>query len=229
MSSSTNLMTSKDKEIVAIIDDDESIRRALVRMIGAVGIEVLAFSSAKEFLAVVGNERVSCVVSDLRMPEIDGLHLQTALAERMPEVALVFVTGHGDVPSTVQAMKSGAVDFLEKPVKRADLLEAIARATQRTHRAEAEARDVNSLKERYAKLTPRERQVFALVTAGLLNKQIAAELGNAEKTTKQHRGVVMNKMQAASLADLVLMAEHLGVRPSHTDFSRAKGLVRASS
>jgi len=226
MGSSTNQTTLNEKEIVAIIDDDESIRKALVRMLGGAGMEVLAFSSAKEFLAVVETERVSCVVSDLRMPEIDGLHLQSALAERMPDVSLVFVTGHGDVPSTVQAMKSGAVDFLEKPVKRADLLEAIARATKRTHRAEAEAVDLNSLKQRYAKLTPRERQVFALVAAGLLNKQIAAELGNAEKTTKQHRGAVMVKMQADSLADLVLMAEHLGVRPSHADFSRAKGLVR---
>jgi FixJ family two-component response regulator len=228
MNASTNQTTMNDKEVVAIIDDDESIRKALVRMLGAAGMEVLAFSSAKEFLAVIESEHVSCVVSDLRMPEIDGLHLQSALAERMPDVALVFVTGHGDVPSTVQAMKSGAVDFLEKPVRRADLLEAIARATQRTHRAEAEAVDLNSLKRRYAKLTPRERQVFALVTAGLLNKQIAAELGNAEKTTKQHRGAVMDKMQAESLADLVLMAEHLGVRPSHTDFSRAKGLVRGN-
>jgi len=226
MGSSTNQTTLNGKEIVAIVDDDESIRKALVRMLGGAGMEVLAFSSAKEFLAVVETEQVSCVVSDLRMPEIDGLHLQSALAERMPDVSLVFVTGHGDVPSTVQAMKSGAVDFLEKPVKRADLLEAIARATKRTHRAEAEAVDLNSLKQRYAKLTPRERQVFALVAAGLLNKQIAAELGNAEKTIKQHRGAVMVKMQADSLADLVLMAEHLGVRPSHTDFSRAKGLVR---
>jgi FixJ family two-component response regulator len=228
MNATTNKMAMNDKEVVAIIDDDESIRKALVRMLAAAGMEVLAFSTAKEFLAVVETGHVSCVISDLRMPEIDGLHLQTALAERMPDVALVFITGRGDVPSTVQAMKSGAVDLLEKPVRRADLLEAIARATERTHRAEAEATDLNSLKGRYATLTPRERQVFALVAAGLLNKQIAAELGNAEKTTKQHRGAVMVKMRAESLADLVLMAEHLGVRPSHTDFSRAKGLVRGN-
>jgi len=228
MKESANVGATNDKEIVAVIDDDESIRKALARMLSAAGMEVLAFSSAEQFLAAAEIERVSCVVSDLRMPGIDGLHLQSALIERMPHVAVVFITGHGDVPSTVQAMKSGAVDFLEKPVRRADLLEAIARATQRTHRSEAEAIDLNSLKGRYAQLTPRERQVFALVAAGLLNKQIAAELGNAEKTTKQHRGVVMNKMQAASLADLVLMAEHLGVRPSHADFSKAKGLVRAS-
>jgi FixJ family two-component response regulator len=228
MNVSTDQTTMNEREIVAIVDDDESIRKALVRMLVGAGMEVLAFSSAKELLAVVEREHVSCVVSDLRMPGIDGLHLQSALAERMPDVAMVFVTGHGDVPSTVRAMKSGAVDFLEKPVRRADLLEAIARATQRTHRAEAEATDLNSLKSRYAKLTLRERQVFALVAAGLLNKQIAAELGNAEKTTKQHRGAVMVKMQADSLADLVLMAEHLGVRPSHTNFSRAKGLVQGN-
>jgi FixJ family two-component response regulator len=226
MNLSTDQTTMNEKEIVAIVDDDESIRKAMLRTLVGAGLEVLAFSSAQDFLAAAEIERVSCVVSDMRMPGIDGLHLQSALAERMPQVAMVFVTGHGDVPSTVRAMKSGAVDFLEKPVKRADLLEAIARATQRTHRADAEATDLNSLKSRYAKLTLRERQVFALVAAGLLNKQIAAELGNAEKTTKQHRGAVMVKMQAESLADLVLMAEHLGVRPSHADFSRAKGLIQ---
>jgi len=228
MTANTNAKTTNDKEIVAIVDDDESIRKALVRTLVGAGMDVLSFSSAEDFLAAAEIERVSCVVADLRMPGIDGLGLQTALAERVPHVAVVFVTGHGDVASTVQAMKSGAVDFLEKPARRADLLEAIARAAQRTHRAEAEAVDLNSLKRRYAKLTPRERQVFALVAAGLLNKQIAAELGNAEKTTKQHRGAVMNKMQAESLADLVLMAEHLGVRPSRTDFSRARGRVRES-
>ncbi len=226
MKESANAGTMNYKEIVAVIDDDESVRRALVRMLTSAGLEVSAFSSAQDFLAVVERERVSCVVSDLRMPDIDGLQLQSALAERLPHVAIVFITGHSDVPSTVQAMKSGAIDFLEKPVRRANLLEAIARATQRTHRAEAEAVNLNSLKRRYAKLTPRERQVFALVAAGLLNKQVAAELGNAEKTTKQHRGAVMNKMQAESLADLVLMAEHLGVRPSQMDFSRARGRAR---
>jgi FixJ family two-component response regulator len=221
--------TSKNEnEIVAVVDDDESIRKALVRMLASAGMDVSAFSSAKEFLSVVESQEVSCVVSDLRMPDMDGLNLQRELAERIPHVAIVFLTGYGDVPSTVRAMKLGAVDFLEKPVRRADLLDAIDRATQRTHRAQAETIDLNHLKSRHARLTPRERQVFELVTAGLLNKQIAAELGNAEKTTKQHRGAVMKKMQAESLADLVIMAELLGIRPAHVDFSRSKGFARSN-
>ncbi len=215
-----------EPETIAVIDDDDSIRKALVRVLSNAGLKVLAFSSAQDFLAIAESEPVSCVVSDLRMPDIDGLHLQAALVERMPHVAIVFLTGHGDISSSVQAMKSGAVDFLEKPVKRAELLKAINQAVQRTHREEAQAADLKTLKKRYAELTPRERQVFALVAAGLLNKQIAAELGNAEKTTKQHRGSVMNKMRAASVAELVLMADRLGVRPSGVDFSQARGLSR---
>ena len=215
-----------EPETIAVIDDDDSIRKALVRVLSNAGLKVLAFSSAQDFLAIAESEPVSCVVSDLRMPDIDGLHLQAALVERMPHVAIVFLTGHGDISSSVQAMKSGAVDFLEKPVKRAELLKAINQAVQRTHREEAQAADLKTLKKRYAELTPRERQVFALVAAGLLNKQIAAELGNAEKTTKQHRGSVMNKMRAASVAELVLMADRLGVRPSGVDFSQARGLTR---
>jgi len=216
------------KEIIAVIDDDESIRRALVRMLSGAGLEALPFSTAQEFLTAPDRQRVSCVVSDLRMPDIDGLHLQSVLTEHMPHVGIVFVTGHADVPSSVTAMKSGAVDFLEKPVKRSELLEAIDRATRRTHSVEAETADLNRLKQRFAELTPRERQVFALVSAGLLNKQVAAELGSAEKTVKQHRGVVMTKMGADSLADLVVMAERLGVRPTHVDFSRARGMIRVS-
>src|SRR5271169_6845873 len=154
MTTSTNVRSINDKEIIAIVDDDESIRKALLRTLVGAGMEVLSFSSAQDLLTAVEIERVSCVVSDLRMPGIDGLRLQTALAERMPHVAVVFVTGHGDIPSTVQAMKSGAVDFLEKPFRRAVLLDAIARATQRTNRAEAEAADLNSLERRYAELTP---------------------------------------------------------------------------
>jgi FixJ family two-component response regulator len=215
------------RELVAVIDDDESIRRALVRLLSNAGLDVLPFPSAQQFFESRDCGQVSCVLSDLRMPDVDGLHLQSALAERLPHIAVVFLTGHADVSSSVKAMKSGAVDFLEKPVKRTELLEAIDRATRRTHSAQTQASELNQVKQRYATLTPRERQVFALVAAGLLNKQVAAELGSAEKTIKQHRGVVMTKMRADSLAELVLMAERLGVRPSHVDFSNAKGIARA--
>jgi FixJ family two-component response regulator len=196
-------------------------------MLGAAGLEVSTFSSARSFFAAPESQNFSCVVSDLRMPEVDGLGLQTMLGERMPHVRIIFLTGHADVQSSVRAMKSGAVDFLEKPIKRAELEEAIVRATQLTRRAKSDAANLYSLKRRYTELTPRERQVFALVTAGLLNKQVAAELGASEKTIKQHRGVVMTKMNATSLADLVVMADRLGIRPSNVDFSKAKGLFRA--
>ncbi|HKN02049.1 MAG TPA: response regulator [Candidatus Binataceae bacterium] len=217
-----------EKESIAIVDDDESIRRALTRMLTTAGFGVAAYSSASELLAVPESERACCVISDLRMPDIDGLQLQRQLAEHVPHVAVIFLTGHADVSAGVRAMKLGAIDFLEKPVKRVDLLEAIRRATQRAHRAAAESAELSKLRQRYEQLTPREREVFALVTTGLLNKQIAAELGAAEKTIKQHRGVVMHKMCAHSLADLVLMAHHLGVRPSQLDLTDAKGPIRVS-
>jgi len=217
-----------EKESIAIVDDDESIRRALTRMLTTAGFGVAAYSSASELLAAPESERACCVISDLRMPDIDGLQLQRQLAEHVPHVAVIFLTGHADVSAGVRAMKLGAIDFLEKPVKRVDLLEAIRRATQRAHRAAAESAELSKLRQRYEQLTPREREVFALVTTGLLNKQIAAELGAAEKTIKQHRGVVMHKMCAHSLADLVLMAHHLGVRPSQLDLTDAKGPIRVS-
>ncbi len=215
------------KETIALVDDDESIRRALERMLAGAGLQVNSFRSASEFLCAAGCDDVSCVISDLRMPDVDGLQLQSALAERMPHLAIVFITGHADVPAVTRAMKSGAIDFLEKPVKRAELLEAIGRAAQRSHAAKTAAEELAALKRRYARLTAREREVFALVAAGLPNKQVATELGAAEKTIKQHRGVVMNKMQADSLADLVLMADRLGVRASGTSLTRARGMVPA--
>jgi FixJ family two-component response regulator len=223
------MMSTTYGETIAVIDDDESIRRAMVRTLSGAGLKVLTFSSARDFLDASPVQSVSCVVSDLRMPDVDGLHLQSELAQRMSNVAMVFVTGHADVLSSVKAMKLGAVDFLEKPVKRAELLDAISRATRRTHSAEASAAELRELGQRYEELTPRERQVLALVAAGLLNKQIAAELGAAEKTVKQHRGVVMDKMRADSLAELVLMADRLAIRPSNVNFSVARGLRAASN
>ena len=208
---------------VAVIDDDQSLRRSLVRVLTRAGLNVRVFASARSFLSACDVDDVSCVVSDLRMPEADGLQLQQALQRSVPHLAMVFLTGHGDVATTVTAMKAGAVDFLEKPVKTAILLEAIQRASDRSARARAASAQVRDLNTRFERLTPREREVFALVAAGLLNKQVAAELSAAEKTIKQHRGRVMDKMEAESLAALVLMAERLGVRPTSADFSRAEG------
>lgn len=211
------------KNKIAVIDDDGSIRRSLARMLGAAGLEPLVYSSAKEFLDAAESASVSCVISDLKMPEVDGLDLQRALSTRLPHLSMVFITGHGDVPASVTAMKAGAVDFLEKPVRGSALLEAINRGVERSRGLLDAATEIRALKIRYARLTPREREVFALVAAGLLNKQVAAELGASEKTIKQHRGRAVAKMEAESLAELVLMAERLGVRRSGADFSRAKG------
>jgi FixJ family two-component response regulator len=212
-----------ERTIVDIIDDEESVRKSLVRMLQAKGLQVMAFRSAQEFLDSPQSRIVSCVVSDLRMPGLDGLGFQQMLRTKLPHLSMVFITGHGDISASVTAMKAGAVDFLEKPVKGAALLDAICRATERSSNLQAANAALVSLKIRYATLTPRECEVFSLVAAGLLNKQVAAELGVAEKTIKQHRGHVMDKMAAESLAELVVMAERLGVRSSGADFSRARG------
>jgi len=213
--------------LVAVIDDDASCRNALVRLLTIAGLQVRAFSSARQFLDDHDCEKVSCVVSDLRMPGVNGLQLQAALRERIPHLSILFVTGYGEVAETVSAMKAGAVDFLEKPVRGATLVEAVHRAAARSIHLKAVANEVGDLRIRYETLTPREREVMALVAAGLLNKQVAAELGAAEKTIKQHRGNVMRKMNAESLADLVMMAERLGIRPYGADFSKAKGRIPA--
>jgi FixJ family two-component response regulator len=211
------------RRAVAIIDDEESVRKSLVRMLQARGFQALAFPSAQEFLESPQSKIVSCVVSDLRMPGLDGHGLQRMLRARLPHLSIVFLTGHADIPASVTAMKAGAVDFLEKPVNGAALIDAIHRASERSFNSRAANAEIDALNSRYQTLTPREREVFSLVTAGLLNKQVAAELGVAEKTIKQHRGQVMDKMAAQSLAGLVLMAQRLGIRPSGTDFARARG------
>jgi len=217
-----------EKSAVAVIDDDDSIRRSLPRLLSSKGYQVHAFGSAQEFLSSREVDAVACVISDLKMPDLDGLQFQEALSAKRPDLSLVFITGHGDVPASVVAMKAGAVDFLEKPIKSTELMGAIQRAIERTDRLKTASAQTGQLKVRYARLTPREREVFALVAAGLLNKQIGAELGAAEKTIKQHRGRIMQKMEAESLADLVVMAAALGVRPTGVDFSKAKGLVPSS-
>jgi FixJ family two-component response regulator len=217
------------KVVVAVIDDEESIRRSLVRTIRAAGFQVEAFASASDFLESMLPEIASCVVCDLLLPGLSGLQLQESLQSKLPSLSIVFITGYGDIPASVSAMKAGAVDFLEKPVRRNALLRAIVNAVERTNRMRTAGTELSELKKRYQTLTPREREVFVLVAAGLLNKQVAAQLGAAEKTVKQHRGTIMRKMAAESLADLVMMADRLGVRPANADFSKAKGKVPASS
>jgi FixJ family two-component response regulator len=213
-------------ERIAVVDDDESTLKALVRMLTQNGREVFAFSSAMDLIAFAEKETVLCVVSDLWMPEISGLELQRLLAERMPRIAMIILTGRADVPSSVNALKLGAVDFLEKPIQRAQLLDAVARATARARDNTEKVAVLSELERRYCELTPRECEVLGLLAMGLLNKQIGAQLGAAEKTIKQHRGVIMRKMRAESFADLVLMAALLGVRPSTLDVAQAKGLLR---
>ena len=202
---------------VAIIDDDESARKSLARLMKSAGISAVTFSSAQEFLEAANDSQVDCAVTDLRMPDVDGIKLQQALAQIAPHLAIVFVTGHGDVPAGIKAMKGGAVDFLEKPVDDDALLDAVRRAADRSREARASRAEFDDLQRRYERLTPRERQVFQLITSGLLNKQAGAELGTGEKTIKVQRARVMDKMEAASLAELVRMADQLHIQPCRQD------------
>jgi FixJ family two-component response regulator len=194
---------------VALIDDDKSARTSLARLIKTTGIELVSFSSALEFLEHPIRNQVDCVVTDVRMPGVDGFKLQETLANTLPYLSIVFITGHGDIPMTVKAIQGGAVDFLEKPVDDEALLEAIHRASERSRSQKASDVEMVDLQRRYALLTPRERQVFRLVTAGLLNKQAGAELGTVERTVKAQRARVMSKMKEESLAELVRMADQL--------------------
>jgi FixJ family two-component response regulator len=194
---------------IAIIDDEAPMRRALTRLLKSAGIETITFSSACEFLDDPIHRHVDCAVTDMRMPGFDGLELQEELKRTLPHLSLVFITGHGDIQGSVRAMKGGAVDFLEKPVDGDALLSAIRRAAERSRALKASHEERMALERRYAEVTPREREVFALVTSGLLNKQIAADLGVTERTIKVHRARVMEKMGAESLADLVRKAERL--------------------
>jgi FixJ family two-component response regulator len=197
---------------VFLVDDDASVRKALTRLIQSAGHEVQAFAAASEFLDFhVDPEETACLVLDVRMPGLTGMDLQRELQIRERNLPIVFITGHGDIPMSVRAMKAGAVDFLPKPVKDTDLLHAIAQALARAQQDRAERKDVELIQQRLAKLTPREREVMSLVVKGSLNKQIAFELGTVEKTIKVHRARVMEKMQVRSLAELVHLAEKVGL------------------
>ena len=196
-------------EMVFVIDDDESIREALRSLIRSVGLNVKTFASAHEFLQTERPDVPACLILDVRMPGLSGLDLQRELAEANIHIPIIFITGHGDIPMSVRAMKAGAVEFLTKPFRDQDLLDAIQQALERDRLMRSQQADVVELRNRYQSLTPRETEVFALVVKGLLNKQIALQLGTSEITIKLHRRQVMEKMHAGSLADLVRMAERL--------------------
>lgn len=197
--------------IVFIVDDDESVRKALSRLIKSVGLKVETFSSANDFLKRDPYDGPACLVLDIRMPGLSGLDLQTELAKSKRTLSIIFITGHANIPMSVQAIKAGAVDFLEKPFEEQTLLDAIHLAIQKDRAAKEKLAKLSKIQERVESLTPREREVFALVVTGMLNKQIAFEMGISEKTIKAHRARVMQKMQVDSLADLVRMAEKAGI------------------
>jgi FixJ family two-component response regulator len=198
--------------IVFVVDDDAAVREALGSLIRAAGLAVQTFASALEFLAGPRPDAPSCLVLDVRLPGLSGLDLQKRMADVDIAIPIVFITGHGDVPTSVRAMKAGAVEFLTKPFIDQDLLDAVQQAIERDRAARRTQAELAELQGRYESLTPREREVLERVVAGLLNKQVASELGTSEVTVKVHRGRVMQKMQADSLADLVRMGERLGIR-----------------
>ena len=206
-----------DQPIVFIVDDDASMRRALTNLFESVGLKVEAFGSAPQLLQAKPPEVPSCLVLDIRLPGASGFELQTNLAKENIHTPIIFITGHGDIPMTVRAMKSGAIDFLTKPVRDQDILDAVQAAIERDRKRRDFNKTVSSVRSRFESLTSRERDVLSLVTSGLMNKQVAAQLGLAEITVKIYRGQIMRKMGAKSLADLVRMSEALGIRPSKPD------------
>lgn len=198
-------------QVVFVIDDDASMRDAVSRLLNAVGLTVQTFASAREFLAGRLPDVPGCAVLDVRLPGLSGLDLQREMVERGIHIPVIFITGHGDIPMSVQAMKAGAVEFLTKPFRDQDLLDAVRSGIQLDRQGRKERAELAELRDGLRQLTPREREVMSLVVAGLLNKQIALRLGTSEKTIKIHRSHVMQKMRADSLADLVRMSQKLGI------------------
>ena len=207
-------ITKAPTQLVFVIDDDASMREAIARLLHAIGLTVRTFGSAREFLSTPLPDIPACVVLDVRLPGLSGLDLQREMVERGIHVPVIFITGHGDIAMSVQAMKAGAVEFLTKPFRDQELLDAVRSGIHRDREGRKERTELAALREGLSHLTRRERQVMALVVAGLLNKQIALRLGTSEKTVKIHRSQVMRKMRADSLAELVRMSQKLGIEPS---------------
>jgi len=197
--------------IVFVVDDDPSVRRSIKRLIGSVGLQVELFGSAQEFLLSKRPDAPSCLVLDIRLPGISGLDFQHKLAEANIHIPIIFITAHGDIPMTVRAMKAGAVEFLTKPFREQDLLDAIQLALERDRARRQGDAEIAVLRERFESLTPREREVLPWVVSGLLSKQIADAIGTSEASVKVHRSQLMRKMAADSVADLVRMAEKMGI------------------
>lgn len=204
-----------DDPIVFIVDDDERIREALGELLETHGMRAIAFGSAGDYVDAEKPDLPACLILDVELPDINGLELQRQIAEG-DHPAIVFITGHGDIPSSVRAIKHGAVDFLTKPFSDADLMTAVHMAISEDRRKRSERAELGLLRQRYLELTPRERDVLPLVVSGLLNKQAASQLGISEVTLQVHRRNVMQKMAAASLADLVRIAERLGIPITHS-------------
>jgi FixJ family two-component response regulator len=211
-----HMSATTEEPTVFIVDDDQDFRDSLETLLNSIGLKVSTFSSAPEFLRSKLPDVVSCLVLDIRLPDLSGLDLQAELTKASISMPIIFVTGHGDIPMTVRAMKAGAADFLTKPFREQDMLDAVMRALERDRKRREVGRRLADLRSRLQALSPREREVMTLVTAGLMNKQIAARLDVTEVTVKAHRGQVMRKMGARSLADMVKIAEALEIRPPPT-------------
>ena len=199
------------ESIVFVVDDDPSVRETLADLIASVGLSVLAFKSAQEFLESRRPDAPACLVLDVRLPGLSGLDLQRELLRIEAPIPIIFITGHGDIPMTVRAMKEGAVEFLAKPFRDQDLIDAIQHAIEIDRIARQERTIVAEVRRCYESLTKREREVMKLIVSGLLNKQIAAQLGSSETTVKMHRGQIMHKMKAQSAVQLARMAEKIGI------------------